>query len=161
MKKTHAFVPALAIVLLGAGCSVPVPGPANTQGIYAPASATRLDLSGQGLERVPASVFDRIRLVELDLSDNRLTGALPGEIRHLRNLRVLDAGGNAMTGVPAEIGQLSLLETLVLSDNELTGLPMELGNLPNLRLLDLRGNDVSRPDLEAIRARLKDTEILE
>ena len=98
---------------------------------------------------------------ELNLSNNRLTGALPAEIRHLTNLRVLDASRNQMTGVPAEVGQLSSLQDLDLSDNRLTGLPLELGNLQKLRRLDLRGNNVSSQDLSAIRAKLKDTEILE
>ena len=119
-----------------------------------------LDLSGQGLKTISSSVFQMTDLEELDLSDNQLTGALPGEIRFLEKLRVLDVSGNAMTGVPAEIGQLSSLEELDLSDNQLTGLPLELGNLENLRVLDLSGNDVSSQDLEAIRARLENTNII-
>lgn len=124
------------------------------------AAGNRLDLSGRGLERVPSDVFDHVGLEELDLSDNRLSGALPAEIRLLRNLRALDASGNRMTGVPAEIGQLMKLEILDLTDNELTGLPLELGNLKGLKRLDLRGNDVPRQDLEAIRAELKSTDII-
>jgi len=144
------------VALIGAGC-VPTIMPTATGPTPTPHV---LDLSGSGLQSVPSYVFGMVELEELDLSDNRLTGALPGEIRHLQNLRVLDASGNRMTGVPAEIGQLSKLETLDLSDNDLTGLPMELGNLTSLRRLDLRGNDISRQDLDAIRARLKNTEIL-
>lgn len=123
-------------------------------------SSKRLDLSNKGLENVPSSVFSKNDLEELDLSGNRLTGALPGEIRFLQRLRVLNVNGNDLTGVPAEIGQLSSLLTLDLSKNRLTGLPMELGNLKNLHTLNLRGNTISQPDLDAIRVKLVNTEIL-
>lgn len=72
--------------------------------------STTLDLSNQNLE-------------VLNISDNNLRGALPAEIRNLRNLKVLNASNNQMTGVPAEIGQLAELEVLDLSNNQLTGLP--------------------------------------
>jgi len=114
-------------------------------------SEKKLDLSNQGLSKVPADVFSKTDLEELDLSGNRLTGAIQAEIRHLSNLRILNASNNQMTGVPAEIGQLSKLEVLDLSNNKLTGLPYELGNLKNLKRLKLSGNDYSRQDLEVIK----------
>ena len=164
--KIHYGVAVIASVLmLGAGCSnIPPTLEADTVPravAPAPSSATRLDLSGSGLKSVPAYVFGRTDLSELDVSSNNLTGALQAEIRHLKNLQVLDASGNEMTGVPAEIGQLSALRDLDLSENKLTGLPLELGNLQNLRRLDLRGNTISKQDLDAIRGKLKGTEILE
>lgn len=110
-----------------------------------------LDLSGQGLRNVPSYVFDRTRTEFLDLSNNELTGALQAEVRHLRNLKILDLSDNNFTGVPAEIGQLTELERLDLSNNDLTGLPYELGNLSNLKVLDISGNDYSEADLEIIR----------
>ncbi len=157
MKTRYGIIAIAGLLFLGAGCS----GNGSVSIIDTVVSATRLDLSGSGLDKVPSSVFEKTGLRELDLSNNRLTGALPSQIQQLENLRVLDASGNKMTGVPAEIGQLSHLEELDLSDNALTGLPFELGNLQNLRFLDLRGNTVSRQDLEVIRRALKGTEILE
>ncbi len=115
------------------------------------AAAEKLDLSNSGLATVPSYVFGQFRLQELNLSHNRLTGALPAEIRHLTKLRVLDASYNSMTGVPAEIGQLAELRTLNLSNNQLTGLPRELANLKNLESLDLSGNALlSEADLKVI-----------
>lgn len=114
----------------------------------------QLDLSNQGLTAVPQSVFNEVSLTSLNVSYNDLTGALPAEIRHLQNLRVLNASHNRMTGVPAEIGQLQNLETLDLSYNQLTGLPLELGNLQHLRVLNLTGNNYARADLETIRKQL-------
>lgn len=121
----------------------------NSSGITV--SGKSLDLSGQGLNKLPSYVLDETSLEELNISHNNLTGALPAEIRHLSNLKVLDASDNQMTGVPAEIGQLEKLEILDLSNNKLTGLPYEMGNLRNLKTLNLSGNDYSEHDLEIIK----------
>ncbi|MCU0678840.1 MAG: leucine-rich repeat domain-containing protein [Planctomycetes bacterium] len=120
-------------------------------------AANKLDLSGQGLDKIPEYVFRQTDLQELDLSGNKLTGALPGEIRFLQNLRILRASNNLMTGVPAEIGQLQDLEVLDLSGNQLTGLPYELGNLKNLKTFNLSGNQYSEYDLSIIRQSLPAT----
>jgi hypothetical protein len=122
-----------------------------------PSTGSSLDLSGQGLTRVPEYVFSRTDLTTLDLSNNKLTGALQAEVRKLANLRTLDLSNNDFTGVPAEVGQLSKLEMLDLSDNPLTGLPYELGNLSNLTTLDLRGTQYSTQYLAVIRAKLPAT----
>jgi Leucine-rich repeat (LRR) protein len=114
----------------------------------------KLDLSSQGLSQVSQSVFEQTNLQELDVSNNKLTGSLPAEIRYLQKLQILNASNNQMTGVPAEIGQLNNLLELNLSNNGLTGLPYELGNLKNLRILDLSGNQVSKQDLDIIRNNL-------
>ncbi len=119
-----------------------------------------LDLSGQGLTETPNYVFTRKTLETLDLSNNRLTGALQAEIRQLQNLRVLNLANNQFTGVPAEVGQLANLEVLDLSNNNITGLPLELGNLSNLKKLNLKGNDYSKVDLGQIKEKLPDTTII-
>ena len=162
MRIKQSFGILTLLVLLGAGCggNLGSSGAANSGGTVQPSGAS-LDLSGRALTSVPSDVFRQTALEELNLSNNALTGALPSQIQQLRNLRVLNASGNRMTGVPAEIGQLSNLQDLDLSENALTGLPFELGNLQNLKRLDLRGNNVSKQDLDAIRAKLTRTEILE
>lgn len=120
-----------------------------------------LNLSSQGLTKLPSDVLDKTSLENLDISNNNLTGALPSEIRHLKNLKTLDASNNQMTGVPAEIGQLDKLEVLDLSNNQLTGLPYELGNLKNLKVLNLSGNSYSTQDLDIIKQGLSsDVEII-
>lgn len=113
-----------------------------------------LDLSNQGLSKIPNSVFEKTSLEELNVSNNQLTGAVQAEIRHLQNLRVLNLSNNQMTGVPAEIGQLQNLEILNLSNNQLTGLPYELGNLKNLKTLYIFGNNYSEQDLNIIKENL-------
>ncbi|OGL85898.1 hypothetical protein A3H10_04670 [Candidatus Uhrbacteria bacterium RIFCSPLOWO2_12_FULL_46_10] len=110
----------------------------------------RLDLSNKGLDSLPAYVLDMTYLEELNLSSNGLTGALPAEIRKLRNLRKLDVSRNSMTGIPAEISQLSNLEVLDYSYNQITGMPYELANLKKLKTFNLTGNKFSEQDLTVI-----------
>lgn len=124
-------------------------------------NSNTLDLSNQNLDKLPSYVLSSTNIEGLDISNNNLTGALPGEIRHLSNLKVLNASNNKMTGVPAEVGQLSKLEVLDLSNNQLTGLPNELGNLKKLKVLNLSGNNYSKQDLDVIRKGLsEDVEII-
>jgi len=124
-------------------------------------SDTELHLSGKGLTTVSQSVFQNTKVTLLDLSNNSLSGSLPGEVRFLTSLKVLNLSGNTFTGVPAEIGQLSNLEILNLSNNQITGLPNELGNLKKLKVLDLRNTSYSAQDLEEIVKGLpKNVEIL-
>jgi Leucine-rich repeat (LRR) protein len=114
----------------------------------------KLDLSNQQLDKIPENVFKQINLEELNISNNKISGAIQAEIRHLQNLKVLNASNNLMTGIPAEIGQLEKLEVLDLSNNQLTGLPYELGNLKNLKVLNISGNNYSEFDLNIIRQKL-------
>ena len=80
------------------------------------------------------------RVVELDLQECGLTGAVPAEIRQLTSLTGLDLNGNKLTSVPAEIGQLTSLESLDLTENQLTSVPAEIGQLTSLTGLYLYGN---------------------
>jgi len=166
MKIPFQLILCAGAVFLGAGCTTPTMNQSAQKTVVESTATDKisdniLSLRNQSLTQVSQSVFKQTNLVELDLSNNQLTGALPSQIQQLRNLRVLNASGNKMTGVPAEIGQLSKLTELNLSNNQLTGLPMELGNLVSLRRLDLRGNIVSKQDLDQIRTKLTQTEILE
>ena len=80
------------------------------------------------------------RVVELELEDIDLTGAVPAEVGALSALRELSLGGNQLTSVPAEIGQLTSLRVLDLQHNQLTSVPAEIGQLTSLRMLWLHGN---------------------
>lgn len=83
---------------------------------------------------------DRVR--GLDLSDEGLDGAIPGELGDLYELTVLDLSDNSLTGdIPEELGWLYNLEEVRLSGNTLSAcLPVELedaatNDLSSLNLL--------------------------
>ena len=63
------------------------------------------------------------RLVELELDEFGLTGAVPAEVGRLNALRRLNVDCNELTSVPAEIGQLTSLRMLNLGCNQLTSVP--------------------------------------
>ncbi len=137
----------------------------ETQGAPAPApqnqnKANVLDLSNRGLEKLSQDIFNQTGLTELNVSGNRLTGALPAEIRKLKNLKKIDASNNPMTGIPAEIGQLSELEELNYANNKITGLPLEIGNLKKLKIFNLTGNDYSAYDLGLIKKLLPNLRVI-
>jgi len=79
-------------------------------------------------------------LVTLDLSDNHMSGALPGQDMHLTpRLQSLVLSGNDFTGtLPAEISAMKQLRHLDISASSLSGpLPASLGQLTRLEVLYL------------------------
>ena len=89
----------------------------------------------------------------LDLSHNRLTGAIPGELGRLTQLRWLRLQHNQLTGaIPVELGQLTRLRRLWLNNNQLMGaIPVELGRLIQLQAFSFRGNRLTGPIPPALR----------
>ena len=99
-----------------------------------------LELGEMGLTgAVPAEIGQLTSLAELWLDGNQLT-SVPAEIGRLTSLTMLYLHNNQLTSVPAEIGQLAALKVLSLSGNQLTSVPAEIGQLTSLRELDLSGN---------------------
>lgn len=144
------IVVVFAFVFVGQDKKVLAPGNIITGGKI-------LNLSNKSLTSIPMNVFNQTNLEELNVSNNLIGGAIQSQIGKLKNLKVLNASNNKMTGVPAEIGQLENLEYLDLSYNRLTGLPYEMGNLKNLKTLILTGNNYSQQDLEYIKSKLPKT----
>jgi len=121
-----------------------------------------LDLTDQGLSRLPDSLFQLTDLQMLHLSlnylcelpreiglitslqqihlDNNELTHLPREICNLTNLQILSAAHNKLKSVPPEIGNLKLLGGLQLHNNQLKYLPFELTLLKNLWGLSTHGN---------------------
>lgn len=85
------------------------------------------------------------RLQVLDLSRNRLTGALPKELSSCAELVEARLGSNFLKGdIPSEYGELRNLESLALENNVLGGhLPRELTRCTKLKMLDVADNFLS------------------
>lgn len=133
------------------------PTPTSTQNIAPASKGSILNLSNQNLTKVPDSVFNQTGLKELNVSNNKIGGAVQSQINQLKSLAILNLSNNQMTGLPAEIGQLSNLEVLDVSNNKLSGLPYEIGNLQKLKTFKISGNSYSQADLDIIKSKLPAT----
>ena len=105
-----------------------------------------LDLRENGLKgAMPPELGNLAALTRLYLSDNELTGEIPPELGHLSGLQWLVLNVNGLTGeIPRELGHLAALQWLVLSANRLNGeLPRELGRLASLEWMDLSVNQLT------------------
>lgn len=85
---------------------------------------------------------DRDRLIELDLSQNQLSGEVPAQIGRLTDLQKLNLWGNQLQGeIPPTIGSLTNLSSLSFWGNHLEGeIPTEIGRLTNLTVLSFGTN---------------------
>lgn len=102
-----------------------------------------LDLSQNQLSgAIPAAVGRLTNLDRLSLWGNQLEGELPAELGFLANLTRMSLWNNHLSGeIPAALGSLTKLESLSLSINNLSGaIPAELGRLTNLELLYISQN---------------------
>lgn len=70
----------------------------------------------------------------LDLSNNRLSGPLPGKIGDLKKIRILDLSNNSFSGeLPKNIGKLKDARQVVLSLNLIQGnIPADIRKMKNL-----------------------------
>lgn len=128
-----------------------------------------LDLSGNGIKRLPAIVqnmtsLQAFRAVENDLETfppeftrgnmnnlktllfmrNKIT-ALPDDIGDkIPRTRLMDFSHNRVTSIPTSIGKLNLV-SLDFRQNRLTALPEEIGNITTLTtLLSVGGNMITK-----------------
>ena len=78
---------------------------------------------------------------------NRIEGKIPNAISHLRVLKQLSLSENKLTGaIPGpSLNRLVHLEKLLLSSNKLTGrIPWEINDLANLAELSVTGNQMMK-----------------
>lgn len=95
---------------------------------------------------IPPRFLDDLcsKLVDLDLSSNKLSGTVPESLGSCTSLQLLDISTNDFSGeLPIDIiFKLSSLKDLVLSFNNFVGgLPESLYKLTNLETLDLSSNN--------------------
>ena len=105
-----------------------------------------LDLKNNQLGgALPPELSSLSTLEDLNLGGNQLTGAIPSELSALSRLTVLELWRNQFSGaIPAELGGLTNLQSLWVGRNQLSGpIPPELGSLSNLKVLELSGNQLT------------------
>lgn len=98
---------------------------------------------------IPDAFGSTINLVQLEIDSNRLDGSLPAALSNLKSLTQLVLSHNALAGcIPSALGQLTSLQKLVLGDNRLRGRIPD--GLPAFLLaLDLSQNFLTGPALPA------------
>lgn len=105
-----------------------------------------LDISHNNLNFIPKQVFQGLpqTLMELNITNNRLKSFAWEALKYLKNLRVLDLGGNQLTTVPAKLSNCSKsIVTLVLRKNQIASLtPSFLQEAFSLKNLDLSYNQI-------------------
>ena len=91
--------------------------------------------------------IEAMRVSQLLLEQQGLTGSLPAALGDLDGLTQLSLWGNTLTGeIPSELGSLSELNWLLLRSNQLSGvIPSELGALVKLNYLQLQSNSLTGP----------------
>ena len=138
-----------------------VPEPANNPGLLADCQTLlavrdvldRDDRLNWSANR-PLAAWDGVtvggtppRVLELDLAERWLRGALPIDLRQLTKLQTLNLSSNGLAGmIPRTFAELTQLRTLNLRRNLLRGpIPSELGRLTQLRVLDLSYTQLTGP----------------
>ncbi len=101
---------------------------------------------------LPGEIGNLANLIDLNLAWNHLTGPIPSEIGNLTNLvRLYLYSNKTLNGaIPSEIGNLSELRQLNLYWNEFTEIPEELYTLTNLAVLNIGKNPIKNIDLNKI-----------
>ncbi|MFT5779298.1 MAG: Leucine-rich repeat (LRR) protein [Crocinitomicaceae bacterium] len=102
---------------------------------------TSINLSKDGLTKIPDEVFDHKEVKVLRLFGNQID-SISERIGELENLEELFLGRNLLTSLPASIGKLKKLRILSVQNNNLISLPDEIGDLESLEELYLNQNDL-------------------
>ncbi|CAN6210752.1 unnamed protein product [Urochloa humidicola] len=86
----------------------------------------------------------REHVVELDLANMGISGAIPEAIGELSHLRSLNVFNNSFSSVPSSIGNLTRLQRLFMNYNRISGpVPVVISGLSQLRNLDISCNRIS------------------
>ncbi|KAL8151652.1 hypothetical protein V2J09_021460 [Rumex salicifolius] len=102
-------------------------------------------LSGNLSENGAIGGVGPLKLGQLDLSNNLLSGSLPSSISNFTSLQILLLKGNLFSGpIPGSIGHLQQLTKLDVSHNSLSGpIPTEISQCNHLNYLDLSQNNLT------------------
>lgn len=114
-----------------------------------------LDLSGNGLTRIPQAISDMPGLTGLDLSNNqiRLNEQSAQELGSKAHLRSLDLSLNKTLGQAPAVGAMRDLRHLDLHDTGITQWPADIDGLTYLETLDLRNNKIKEVPASVFKSR--------
>lgn len=118
-------------------------GPAFTKELLQLTNLMFLHLGGSAFEgSIPTEIGALSSLINLEMSDQFLTGPVPSELGNLPNLQMLSLGENQFTGtIPTELGLCSSLLILSLEMNIMSGsIPTEVAGLPRMSSFQLGSN---------------------
>lgn len=105
---------------------------------------------------LPAGLFDPgdlLKLRELKINENMISGMIPSTIGNLGALKKLVAYSNNFTGaLPSTIGDITTLETFYIFENFLSGaFPATITNIPGLKYMAINDNMFEDlPDLSSM-----------
>ena len=102
-----------------------------------------LDLSQNGLSRLPEQLLQLKSLEELIITENKLS-AFPDFLFQLPNLKVINLRGNSIAEWPSQLNNFHQLLHLSLSQNQLKRFPPSLEHFKNLKVLDLSHNQIKK-----------------
>jgi hypothetical protein len=100
-----------------------------------------LNLSGNGIESLPAAIATQSALTSLRITHNMI-GSVPAQICSLFFLEILNLSQNELTILPAKLGELTSLTELQLHCNRIIQLPLSLKNCNKMKLLTLHENPI-------------------
>ena len=103
-----------------------------------------LNLQGNKLTKIPASVRKNRRLTSLWMGNNKLTALDNASFRGLRRLNDLNLYGVSLTKLPRTIGRLKHLTVLDLYYNKFSELPRQLSRMKRLEQLAVSHNDLTK-----------------
>ncbi|XP_022735522.1 receptor-like protein 12 [Durio zibethinus] len=103
-----------------------------------------IEITIKGVTREVVKIF--IKLMSIDLSNNKFQGDIPKVIGKLNSLKGLNLSHNNLSGCfPSSIGNLINLEWLDLSSNKLVGtIPERLLDLTSLSVFNVSENNLER-----------------
>lgn len=108
-----------------------------------------INLANNRFREVPTALFSLKNLEEIILSNNQIEYMSP-DIAKLQDLRILDVSGNKIIELGSGVPKLQQLQHLSVSTNRITNLPV-LGSLIQLRTLDVSNNQLGElPNLTAV-----------
>ncbi|KAJ0449138.1 putative non-specific serine/threonine protein kinase [Helianthus annuus] len=109
---------------------------------------SNLSLMGNRLSgRFPTALTKIATLLYLSIEGNRFSGPIPKEIANLKNLDKLDLSSNDFTGhLPAALAKLTNLTYLRICDNNFTGkIPNFISQWTQIERLDIQGSSFEGP----------------